>query len=136
MAYKIFISHTSTDKWVATQIGKHIRALGGEPFLFERDIMVGDEFEEVLIQELNQTDELLVLLTPHSKDKKYIYMEIAVVWSRRKRIVPILYGISPMEIHSDPDIPITIKSRDIIELNSIEEKYFKELKQRIENHGK
>ncbi len=49
MKYKIFISHSSTDTWVARQIAKHIENLDASTFLDEADIDYGDDFEDRIL---------------------------------------------------------------------------------------
>jgi hypothetical protein len=64
MAYKVFISHSSIDTWVARQLARYIEDAGAVTFLDEADIEYGDDFEERILEALRTSQELLVLLTP------------------------------------------------------------------------
>lgn len=140
MAYKIFISHSSIDTWVAAQIERHINEAGAITFLDERDIHAGDNFGEKLREELNQAEELLVLCTPWAINRANVILEVGVVWGRRKRIIAILHGIDPNELQKSPYVTFAIKESDLIVINDISE-YFTQLNSRISNfksmdHGK
>ena len=76
MAYQVFISHSSADTWVARQIARHIEELGASTFLDEEDIEHGDDIEEEILSAAQNSDELLVLLTPWALTRPYIWIEI------------------------------------------------------------
>jgi hypothetical protein len=50
---KVFISHASTDAWVARQLESHVRACGADTFLDCEHIEHGDDFEEEIIAAAN-----------------------------------------------------------------------------------
>ena len=127
---KVFISHASPDSWVARQIENHVRGCGAETFLDCEHIHHGDDFEERIIQEADESTELLVLFTPVTRDRKYVWMEIGIFLGARKRIVGALYGVSKEEITKDQLLPIALKRIDSVDLNQIDS-YFKQLRQRI-----
>ena len=61
---KVFISHASSDLWIARQIAKEVAGCGAETFLDEGDISHDDDFDEEILRAEGQCTELLVLLTP------------------------------------------------------------------------
>ncbi len=61
---KVFITHTSTDAWLASQLEARIQACGTDTFLDNSDIQHGDDFEERIRDEANSSSEQLVILTP------------------------------------------------------------------------
>jgi sulfopyruvate decarboxylase TPP-binding subunit len=61
---KVFISHSSTDKWIARQISMHLAAIGIDSFLDEKEIETGDSIDEAIQTHLADCDELLMLLSP------------------------------------------------------------------------
>lgn len=128
---KVFISHSSTDTWIAQQLANHIRACGAETFLDEADIQHGDDFEEEILEAELCCNELLVLITPWSLSRQYVWMEIAFFRKSRKRIVAALHGITVKEIANDEKIAILLKKLDLVELNNITS-YFSQLKSRVE----
>ena len=127
----VFISHSGTDTWVAQQIARHVEECGAEPFLDESNIAFGEDFEDRILAALGQSHELLVLLTPWSLSRPYVWAEIGAAWGRRIPIVGILHGITFNDLQSDSRIPLIIKRRDCVELNDIES-YLDQLRQRVE----
>lgn len=47
--YKVFLSHSSKDMWVAKQIAREITGCGAEVFLDEARIQAGADFEEEIL---------------------------------------------------------------------------------------
>lgn len=126
----VFVSHAGEDTWVARQIAREIDARGAMPFLDETDVDAGAEFEEDIREFLDKADELLVLVTPWSLERPYVWAEIGAAWIRRIPIVIVLYGISAREFQARPNAPVFLKKRDMIQLNNIDE-YFDQLGSRI-----
>jgi hypothetical protein len=129
-SWLVFISHAGTDAWVAKQISDQIESLGARTFLDEAHIAVGQDFEEEIRAALNQADELLVLLTPWSLKRSYVWAEIGGAWVRGIPIIGILYGLTPEELHAQPGVPILLKRREMIDINQLDQ-YFLQLKNRI-----
>jgi len=129
----VFVSHSSQDTWVAKQISKEISSHKATPFLDEADIDIGAEFEEDILEFLDNADELLVLFTPWSFERPYVWAEIGAAWIRRIPIIVVLHGLSPLEFQSHPNAPVFLKKRDIININDIEQ-YFDQLERRT-NEG-
>jgi hypothetical protein len=73
----VFISHASSDAWVAKQIARRIEEFKVRTFLSEMHIKQGDEdFEERLREALEQCSELVVLLTPEALDRRYVGLKL------------------------------------------------------------
>jgi TIR domain len=94
---RIFISHASSDSWVARQLDLHIRGCGADTFLDCEHIEHGDDFEERIIDAAGHCTELLVLFTPTARERKYVWVEIGMFLGARKRIVAVLYGVRKEE---------------------------------------
>jgi hypothetical protein len=129
---KVFISHASTDTWVARQIQTRVKACGADTFLDCEHIERGDDFEEKIIEEADDSTELLVLFTPTARDRKYVWMEIGIFLGARKRIVGVLYGVTKEEIATDQFTPVALKRINSVDLNEIES-YFTELETRAKS---
>lgn len=134
MDYKVFISHSSTDTWVARQLANHIEELGASTFLDESDIEYGDDFEERILEAVRVSQELLVLLTPWALKRPYIWLEIGAIWGLGRRVIGVLHGLSPNELVTQEGTPALLKRIDLVELNNIDT-YFEQLKRRITNAG-
>jgi TIR domain len=126
----IFVSHSGQDTWVARQIAKEIELRSAKPFLDEADVNVGAEFEEDIREFLDKADELIVLFTPWSLERAYVWAEIGAAWIRRIPIIVILHGLSVEDFQARPNAPVFLKKRDIIGLNDIDQ-YFQQLGERV-----
>lgn len=124
--HQVFISHSSKDTWIARQIAQHIEKCGATSFLDEASIEHGDDFDEELVKAAEASDELLVLLTPWAKERPYIWIEIGMFRSKRRRIVGVLHGITPKEISTDERMPALLKKLDLVEINNLDS-YFEQL---------
>lgn len=127
---QVFISHSSIDTWVARQIATYIEQCGATFFLDEADIKHGDDFEEVIRKAAHASTELLVLLTPWSTTRPYIWLEMGIFWGSEKRIVGVLHGLTVEEVSQDERIPILLKKTDFVNLNDIDS-YFSQLRDRV-----
>lgn len=128
---RVFISHSSTDAWVARQLAREIRACGADTFLDCEQIDHGDDFEERIVDAAENCNELLVLFTPTALDRKYVWLEIGMFFGARKRIVAALYGIEKKDIATDRLTPVMLKRIDCVDLNFVDS-YLDQLKHRVE----
>jgi hypothetical protein len=97
---QVFVSHATT-------------------FRDDRDIQGGDDIPDEIRRQIQRSKELVVLLTPCSKGREWVTLEIGAAWgwggggSRRKHIVVVL-------CHVDVDtIPAILKSKKAINLNDL-----------------
>lgn len=97
----VFISHRARDTWVARQISREIAARGAETFLDEANLDVGDEFEDRILEALDRTHELVVLITPWALDLPYIWAELGAAWLRRIPIIGLLHGLGASELQEN-----------------------------------
>ncbi len=134
MKPKVFISHSSRDTWVATQIATHVRAIGADAFLDEADIEHGDDFDDEIVNASKLCTELLLLLTPWSVGRPYIWLEIGFFRHDNKRIVGVLHGLKPEDVSADPRIPVLLKKIDLVDINEIGS-YFTQLDRRVKAAG-
>lgn len=131
----IFISHAATDTWIAQRIAERIEACGAETFLDEAHISAGEDFEEKIREALARANELLVLFTPWSLKRPFVWAEIGVAWSRQIPIVSVLHGQPFDEFLAKVEIPVFIKKRDLIDLNHLDD-YLAQLRKRIGSFSK
>ena len=67
--YQVFISHATADKWIAKVLCEKLEAVGATTFRDDRDIDGGDDIPDRLRDEIQRSQELVVLLTPRSWDR-------------------------------------------------------------------
>lgn len=121
---RVFISHSSHDKWIAGQISSQLNERGHETFLDAKDIDTGDSIDDSLQTNIADCDELLIVISPISLKSQWVFIEIGGAKALGKRIIPILLHIQPNEIPK----PISqLLARDINDI----EKYYGELDNRV-----
>lgn len=112
---KVFISHSSTDKWVARQISRQLHDRGIDSFLDEKDIETGDSIDSAIQEHLADCDELLMLLSPAALKSAWVLIEIGGAKALGKRLVPILVHVGT----NDLPRPLTAGlARDLNEIDS------------------
>jgi hypothetical protein len=116
--YLVFISHATSDRWIARQISYLLEAKGRrcgvKTFLDERGIGVGDSIPETIRQNIENCNEFLVLLTRNSINRPWVMIEISAAWGQRKRIAAIIDKVTPEEM---PEIILPYKAVDLNDLD-------------------
>jgi hypothetical protein len=119
---KLFISHSSHDKWAARQISRILEDDGHTTFLDEKDIKSGESIDESIQKHLKESDHLVLLLSPISISSQWVFMELGGARALGKRIVPILFHVSVNEV---PHAFSQLLARDINDFD----KYRQELRE-------
>jgi hypothetical protein len=123
--YRVFVSHATADKWLATVICEKLESVGVTTFRDDRDINGGDDIPEEIRDAINDCNELLVVLTPESVDRPWVLFEVGAAWGRKKmRITAVLCHVTADRI---PDL---IKSKKAVPINQFDA-YMSELSQRV-----
>jgi hypothetical protein len=121
---KVFISHSSRDKWAARRISTDLNNLGIETFLDEKDIKTGESINDKIQDNLSDSDDLLILISPASVDSQWVLIELGGAIALKKNIIPILLYVGANDIPK----PISkLLGRDINEID----KYYEEIKAKI-----
>ncbi|MBI5474318.1 MAG: toll/interleukin-1 receptor domain-containing protein [Ignavibacteriae bacterium] len=115
---------------MARRIADGILAVGAEPFLDEVEIEAGEDFDDKILSFLERADELLVLLTPWALNRPYVWAELGAAWGRRIPIVGVLHGMTPTELQKRDGVPVFLKKRNLIDINSIDT-YFQQVRRRV-----
>jgi len=92
--YVVFVSHSSSDSWVANEIARTIARAGAEPWLDETDLEGGDDILERIRHGIDRCDEAIVLLSPGSIKSPWVIFEIGGAYMQHKRVTPILYHVT------------------------------------------
>lgn len=124
--YQVFVSHATSDKWLAKVLCEKIEAVGAKTFRDDRDIDGGDDIPEEIRKQIKRSQEIIVLLTPHSINRPWVTLEVGAAWGRSKRVRIVM-----VMCHVDVDpIPDMIKSKKAVSLNEIDQ-YLSELARRV-----
>ena len=122
--YQVFLSHATSDKWLATLLCSKIEELGAKTFRDDRHIDGGEDIPDAIRAAIDNSDEMVLLLTPVSVKRPWVLMEAGAAWQRGIRIVAVL-----QHIQIEP-IPSMLKSKKVYDLNEFE-LYLDELQSRV-----
>jgi hypothetical protein len=99
--YRVFFSHGGEDTFMVKDFfGPKVRSSGAELFIDEGEVSYGDDFRKIVYSELHICDELLVLLTPSSIKRPWVFAELGAAILRNSYIVAIRYGVSEEDLRS------------------------------------
>jgi predicted nucleotide-binding protein len=127
-SYRVFVSHATYDKWVARVICEKLDALNVSTFRDDRDISGGDSIPDSVRDAIEQSDEIVVLLSPESIARQWVLVEIGMALAFRKRIVPLMFHIHAEQI---PDMIDRSRGFSLDDFDA----YLADLKQRITDNG-
>jgi len=131
VAYRVFLSHGWADRWVATQIERRIRSdCGAETFIDVFDIKKGDDIEGRIFSEMHGIDELVVLFTPWSVERNWLWVEIGAARVLGKRVVAILYQVSFDSIDREKGGATFLRAKNAVDINDLDT-YLSELRERV-----
>jgi hypothetical protein len=124
LRFQVFISHSSHDAWIAGQIGKEIEALGATVALDKHFLKSGDDIRKKIIEEILESDEVIVLLSPESQKSQWVWVEVGLALGQDK-LTPILNKIRPEKMMAP------IQGKKAYDLNDFDS-FLIELKERID----
>jgi hypothetical protein len=91
MPKKIFVSYSSRDEAVATQIYTRLKQLGYDVIYAKFDLMVGDSIPGFVSKALEEMDYMVLCLSPTAVASKYVKDEIeggkAREWEAEKKVI-------------------------------------------------
>ena len=122
---KIFISHSTREKWIAKKISEDLLSLGCETFLDEKDISTGAAIDDSIGKHLKESDDFLILLSETSLKSTWVLIELGGAIALGKNIIPVLLFIGVNDI---PDVISKFLARDLNEIN----KYYEEVKKKLQ----
>lgn len=128
--YRVFVSHSGDDIWVAEQIARRIEECGASVFLDRRDIVAGDDFKRRIHEEIPSCRELVALFTPWSRKRAWVRHEIGMADALRKRIVCVFYKVTLSDFDPQEDGLGPLEGLNIVELNDLST-YLSALRKRV-----
>lgn len=84
---RIFLSHSSTDSKLATEVCAMLEANGHSCFIAPRDIRSGHEYAQELVDGIDGADVMLLLLSKRANDSPHVLREVERAVSKNKPII-------------------------------------------------
>lgn len=129
--YKVFVSHGSSDKWIAGQISKEIRAVGASPFLDESDIPKGSpDYKRIIREEISKSHELIAFFTPWSAIRSWVWIELGIAWNREIPLLAVFYRMDLSDLDKNGQGKAILEDVNVIHLNEFDV-YLRQLSSRV-----
>jgi hypothetical protein len=114
---KVFISHAHTDEPLVKKVAAALEDAGLEVWDDTREIMPGDNWANKVTQALQESEAMVVLLTPDALRSNWVRRDIEYALGAqgyRKRLIPVFVG-DPEELPKE-DVPWILWHLRIIKL--------------------
>jgi|SRR5215207_5198952 len=114
---KVFISYNHKDAPLARRVADALEQAGLDIWDAEREIVPGDNWAKKVAEGLEESDAMVVLLTPEALASKVIHREIEYALSVKSfsgRLIPVLVG-SPEGFPED-SVPWILRRLNLIRL--------------------
>ncbi len=114
---KVFISHATDDEALAQRLAVTLREAGLEVW-DEGEILPGENWAARIAEALQESEAMVVLLTPSALRSSHVKHEIAYALGKQDysgRLIPVF--ASPPEQLSKEEIPWILKSLRTVSLN-------------------
>jgi WD40 repeat protein len=97
---QVFLAYGEEDAEVMDKIRRSLWREGITVWTSTTDIQTGEDFQKAIDRGIEQTDNLVYLLSPHSMRSAYCQHELDYALSLHKRIIPIL--VQPTDLAHQP----------------------------------
>ncbi len=114
---KVFLSYASKDSSLAGEIASALEIKGFDVWNSQTEILPGDNFAEKISDALEESDAMVVLLSPASLESQNVLWEIDYALGNKsynRRLIPVLIGSE--ENMSAESIPWILRKLQIIRL--------------------
>ena len=108
--YDAFISYSSDDLALATEIAGDIEGRKMRTFMASRDLAAGTVWTEEVRQALLASRTLLIVLTPNSATRPWVMCEVGASWALGKPLIPALLYVDPKTL---PEVITAYQGRRI-----------------------
>lgn len=96
--YDVFLSYSTLDLPVATNIQNGLMAYGLRMFMAALDILAGDLWDIKILNAISGARYTVILLTTNSASSDWVKYEAGAIWALQKRGVAALLGVTPAAI--------------------------------------
>lgn len=100
----VFVSHSSLDLQLATELASSLAALGVEPWLSEIGVRPGENYADAITRDIMSARAVVVILSEHAMRSEHVKREVSLPISYRRPIFPVtLPGVELGSTSPDPE---------------------------------
>ena len=92
---KVFISHSHTDAELAARVSDALERSGFQVWNPDRELLPGDNWAGEVARALEESEAMIVLMTPAAADSPYVKREIEYALGAKNysnRLIPVVVG--------------------------------------------
>ena len=118
---QIFISHSHNDEMFARKVASFLEDQGLDVWEASNEIFPGDNWAAKISQGLQESNAMVVLLTPDALKSIYVQRDVEYALGAQEyseRLIPVL--VDPDKTIAKDDIPWILKRLNIIDLTEYE----------------
>ena len=119
---KVFISHAYTDDPFVRKVAAGLEKVGLEVWDATREILPGDNWADKVARALEESEAMVVLLTPDALRSNWVSWEIQYALGEqryRNRLISVIVG-DPEELPEE-DIPWILRRLQMIDISEYDE---------------
>ena len=119
---KVFISHAYTDDPFVRKVADGLEKVGLEVWDATREILPGDNWADKVARALEESEAMVVLLTPDALRSNWVSWEIQYALGEqryRNRLISVIVG-DPEELPEE-DIPWILRRLQMIDISEYDE---------------
>jgi hypothetical protein len=122
-SYDLFLSYAAADGAIASELRVDLERQNVKCFMAEKDIAVATEWQDAIRDALLGANRILILITPRSLNRPWVFMEIGAAWALGKTLIPVLIQVNPTDL---PD-PLRRYQARVIETTAQRKALIKEI---------
>lgn len=118
---RVFISHSSKDTPIARQLARRLSEAGLKVWFPEDEILPGDNWAIKVGQALEESDLMVVLITPHAFESEWLKEEIQYALTAEQyqgRLIPVFMGA---QSEASSDYPWILRKLNSVQIGESEE---------------
>jgi len=96
--YRVFMSYSHRDAGIARSLVERLETAGLKCFLSEKDVSAGDLWEDRIRDAIRESDRVVLLVTPRSKNSAWVAAEAGAAWALEKTLIAALMFVEPHEL--------------------------------------
>lgn len=90
MAYRVFISHSTSDQGLVTDLANLLTKFGVEVFVAERYLAPGEPLDRQVFTQIDRSDCIAVLLTQNGLRSNWVQQEVGFALGKNKPVIPVV----------------------------------------------
>ena len=118
---QVFISHASKDKAVARHLAHRLTDAGLKVWIPEDEILPGDNWAKKVGEALEESDLMVVLITPHAFESEWLKEEIQYALTSEHyqgRLIPVFLGD---KTETSTDVPWILRKLNPVQIEGRDE---------------